>query len=205
MNSRIIASRALRPCQGSEAACAWSPWNVTSTSSLASRPQVTWVMSERMEQERRVEVVEQAVLDHRHLARAALLGGRAQEHDLAGQLRRDGGEGDRRPDARCRHRVVAAAMAQPRQGVVFGEDPDSGPVAAGRPAPGRHRAAARGPPSARLPAGCSTAKPWARIASAIHVDAWTSSKAGSGLAWIRWLRAEDLVPVRLDDRRQARP
>ena len=46
LNSRTIASSALRPIHGSEAACAWSPWNVTETSSLASRRVSTLVTSE---------------------------------------------------------------------------------------------------------------------------------------------------------------
>ena len=38
----------------------------------------------------------------------------------------------------------------------------------------------------RLPAGCSTTKPWRATASATQPAAWRSSKAGSGSAWIRW-------------------
>src|SRR5262245_2395699 len=42
---------------------------------------------------------------------------------------------------------------------------------------------------ARMPAGWVTSKPWARSDSATHADAWTSSYAGSGFAWIRWDRS----------------
>ena len=42
---------------------------------------------------------------------------------------------------------------------------------------------------ARLPAGCSTAYPWRATASATQAAARTSSKAGSGFAWIRCERS----------------
>ena len=73
--------------------------------------------------------VEQAVVDHDLLAAAPLLGRRAEEDDLAGQLVGDRGQGDRRADARGGHRVVAAAVAQTGQRVVLGEDPDPRAVA----------------------------------------------------------------------------
>jgi hypothetical protein len=78
----------------------------------------------RMEQEGRVESVEQAVLDHDRLAAATFLGRRAQEHDLARELAGDRGQPDRRPDTGRGHRVVAAAVAQTGQRVVLGEDAD---------------------------------------------------------------------------------
>src|SRR5262245_20522838 len=85
----------------------------------------------RVIQQGRVEAVEEAVLDHLLLARAMLPGWRAEEPDLAWQLRRDRREADRRPGAGGSHRVVAAAVTEARQGVVLGEDRDSRPIAAG--------------------------------------------------------------------------
>ena len=72
--------------------------------------------------------------------------GRAEEHDLAGQLVGDGRQRDRRADARRGHRVVAAAVAETGQGVVLGQDPDPRAVAAAAAAagrPDRRREAAR--------------------------------------------------------------
>ena len=130
-----------------------------------------------------VEPVEQPVLDHDRLAAAPLLGRRAEEHDLARQLIGDRGERDRGPDARCGHRVVPAAVAQARQGVVLGQDPDPG---SGPAAPAAPDGADRG---RRLPAGCSTANPCRARASATQPAALTSSNAGSGFPWIRWDRS----------------
>ena len=137
----------------------------------------------RVVHERGVDAGEQAVLDHDRLAAAVLLGRRAEEHDLARELVGDGRQGDRRPDPGRRHRVVPAAVAKARQGVVLGEDPDPRSVRARARPPW-----SRGWPSPADPAGCSTANPWSRSASATQVAAWTSSNAGSGLAWIRWDR-----------------
>ena len=97
------------------------------------------------------------------------------------------------PDAGRGHRVVAAAVAEPGQRVVLGEDPD--PRAPRRRA--RPRRVARIAVSSR-PAGCSTSNPCARRISAIQPAAWRSSKAGSGLAWIRCDSVDDLVARGLD-------
>ena len=91
----------------------------------------------RVVQEGGVEAVEQPVIDHDLLAAPPLLGRRAEEDDLAGQLVGDRREGDGGADAGGGHRVVAAAVAQPGQGVVLGEDPDARPVAAPAAAPRR--------------------------------------------------------------------
>ena len=82
----------------------------------------------RVEEERRVEPGEQAVADHDPLARATLLGRRAEEHDLAGQLGSQRGERDRGTDPRGGHRVVAAAVAEPGQRVVLRQDADPRPL-----------------------------------------------------------------------------
>src|SRR5262245_24064607 len=78
-----------------------------------------------MEQECRVESVEQAVLEHELLARSPLLRWSAEEDDLAGPRVSDRRERDRGADPARRHRVVPAAMAEPRQRVVLGKHPDT--------------------------------------------------------------------------------
>ena len=78
-----------------------------------------------MVQQGGVEPFEQPVVDHELLARAALLGGRAEEDDLTADLRRDGSQRDGRADATGGHRVVPAAVAQAGQRVVLGQDADS--------------------------------------------------------------------------------
>src|SRR5690242_11228704 len=79
-----------------------------------------------MEQQSRVQAVEEAVLEHELLARTSFFGGRAKEYDLACPRIPDGGQRDRRADAACRHRVVAATVPEPRQRVVLSEDADFG-------------------------------------------------------------------------------
>ena len=101
----------------------------------------------RVVQERGVQAVEQPVLDHGRLPAPPLLGGRPEEDDLTRQVVRHRGEGDRGPDPRRGHRVVAAPVPETRQRVVLGEDPDPWPARAasaascgpdrGRQAPGR--------------------------------------------------------------------
>ena len=99
----------------------------------------------RVVQEGGIDAGEQAVVDHDLLAAPPFLGRRAEEHDLAREVLGDRGQGDRRTDTRRRHRVVAAAVAETRQGVVLGEDPDARAVAAttGERRPDRRRQAAR--------------------------------------------------------------
>ena len=104
----------------------------------------------RVEEERRVEAVEEAVVEHELLAAPPLLRRRAEEDDLPGELVAERRQGDRRAHARRRHRVVAAAVAEPRERVVLGEDADPRPVGP-RPPVSRPRTAV-----ARRPAGCST-------------------------------------------------
>ncbi len=84
----------------------------------------------RVIEQRGIDAGEQPVIDHDLLAAPPLLGRRPEEHDLARQLVRDGGQGDRRADTGRGHRVVAAAVAETGQGVVLGEDPDAWAVAA---------------------------------------------------------------------------
>ena len=100
-----------------------------------------------VEEERRVEPIEEPVVQHELLAAAPFLGRGAQKDHLAGEGVPHGREGDRRAHARGRHRVVAAAVAEARQRVVFRQDADPRTVRAepaaepaanrGRQAPGR--------------------------------------------------------------------
>ena len=152
--------------------------------------------------------VEQPVLDHQLLAAAALLGRRPEEHDLA---RRSSSaiaaSASAAPTPGRGHRVVAAAVAEPGQRVVLGEDRRSG----ARRDPGRP-SIGRGP---RSRAGRPGARPRSRgaaSASATSAAAWRSSKAGSGLAWIRCdsARISSRAPRRrrrsgASHRRRARP
>ena len=106
---------------------------------LDVRP-VTWVIEERS-----VDAFEQAIVDHGLLARATLFGRCAQEDDLAGKRIPDRGQPDRRADPRCSHRVVTAAVAKPRQRVIFGKHRDPRPLrsaAARKASPDRRREAA---------------------------------------------------------------
>ena len=90
-----MASSAFRPCHGSDEACAWSPWKTTSTSSDASGQLSTWFRSHGWYMQRRVEALEQAVVDHIGLAAPPLLGRRPEEDDLARELVGDRGQRDR--------------------------------------------------------------------------------------------------------------
>ena len=99
----------------------------------------------RVVQEGGIDAGEQAVIDHDLLAAPPFLGRRPQEHDLARKVVGDRGQGDRRADSRRGHRVVAATVAETRQRVVLGEDPDAWAVTAttGARRPDRRREAAR--------------------------------------------------------------
>ncbi len=91
----------------------------------------------RVEEQRRVQAIEEPVVEHELLAAAPLLGRCSEEDDLPGERVAHRREGDRGADAGCGHRVVAAAMAQARQRVVLREDADPRPIgseAAGQPA-----------------------------------------------------------------------
>ena len=123
-NSAISASSAFRAFHGSDAAWAPKPVNVTWTSSEASGAISTWSRSHGWYRSAASSPSNSALADHDRLAAPPLLRGRAEEHDLAGPCVADRGQRDRRTDPRRRHRVVAAAVAEARQRVVLGEDPD---------------------------------------------------------------------------------
>ena len=148
----------------------------------------------RVVEQRRVDALEEAVVDHDLLAAAPLLGRRAEEHDLARQLVGDRGEGDRGPDPGRRHRVVATAVAETRERVVLGEDPD--------PSGRLHHGRRGGPPGSRSRGcrpGCSTVEPVPpERPRRPRPTAWCSSNAGSGFAWIRCDRSTISSRARLD-------
>ena len=145
-----------------------------------------------VEEQGGVDPGEQAILDHRRLAAPPLLGGRPEEDDLARQLVRDRGERDGGTDARRGHRVVAAAVAEPGQRVVLGEDPDprSDPAATAPP----RRPDRRLEPSGRVldlePAGAGGCPPPSRLPGAprTRVPGWRGC--------VR--QPDDLVARRLD-------
>ena len=200
LNSRIIASSAFLPFHGSDDGVRLEA--VEDDVDVLRRERVALDVAAvaRVVQQRGVEALEQAVVDHDLLAAAPLLGRRAEEHDLAGQLVGDRRQRDRRADPRRGHRVVAAAVAEPGQRVVLGEDPDPRAVARRVRRERRPRTAV-----ARLPAGCSTAKPWRASASATQAAAWCSSKAGSGFGVDPVRQVEDLVAGGLDGRGERAP
>ena len=200
LNSRIIASSAFRPSQGSEAAWAWQAVE-RDLDVLAGEQAAGHVGHVRgVEEERRVEAVEQAVVDHQLLARAALLGRRAEEDDLAGQLRRRSPRGrsphrrPRRPSCcgrshdrgqatrRTRRGSRSAARRRPARG------PSPGPSSGSGPLPCRH-AAGRGP---RWPGCRPDARPRNRGRESHRRSRSRPGpprRPSSGLAWIRWLRS----------------
>ena len=148
LNSRIIASSALWPFHGSDAAWAWRPVKTMSTSSDASGWLSTWFRSQGWNRSAASIPAKRpsSIIWALPLPRSSA--GSAEEHDLAGQLVGDRGERDRGADARRGHRVVAAAVTEAGQGVVLGEDPDPRAVlaataAARRPDRGVERAGRR--------------------------------------------------------------
>ena len=78
----------------------------------------------RMDHQRAVDVVEDALLDHDDLAAAALLCRRADHADRDVERFGNGREGDPGPDRGGRDDVVAAGMANFGQRVVLGDDRD---------------------------------------------------------------------------------
>ena len=124
---------------------------------------------------RRVDAVEGALLDHEDLAAAALLGRGAQDHDPPAELVGEGRGGEPGAEPGGGDDVVAAGVADAREGVVLAEDGD-GRAPRSRPGP-RRRCRARRPAARRLrPASSSTpvSRSWA----------WCSSKPSSGWAWM---------------------
>ena len=198
LNSRIIASSAFWPFHGSAAAWAWRPCEHDVDVLRRERLALDVVPVAGVEQQRRVDAREQAVLDHLGLAAPPLLRRAAEEHDLAGQLVGDRGERDRGADARRGHRVVAAAVTEAGQGVVLGEDPDPRAVAAAT-------AAARRPDRGRR--ACPPASRPRTVPRELFGDpgrglALLEGDLGIGVDPVR--QVEDLVAVRLDGGGEAR-
>ena len=134
---------------------------------------------------RGVDALEQAIVDHDLLAGEILLRGRAYEHDLAAPLIAGRGQGDRGADPGRGDQVVAAAVAQAAERVVFREDRDGRRVFLSRLL---SRESARIAVS-RLPAGRSTAYPCRASVSATRADDSRSSNPGSGCACIQCARS----------------
>ena len=200
VNSRISASSAFLPFHGSDDGVGLEPVEDDVDVLRRERLALDVVAVARVVQQGGVEALEQPVVDHDLLAAAPLLGGRAEEDDLAGQLVGDRGQGDgradpgRRPSCCGRSRGRARAARRTRRGSR----------SAGRRPPRPPRRTAR-IAVARLPG--RDARPrsrGARSASATQAAAWCSSKAGSGLAWIRCDRSRISSRARLDGGGEAR-
>ena len=157
------------------------PWKTTSTSSDASGWLSTWLRSQGWNSRAASMPSNSPSSIMICLAAAPFLGRRAEEHDLAGELVGDRRQRDRRADARRGHRVVAAAVAESRQGVVLGEDPD--PRAAPT-ASAAERRADRGREAARPDARPRTRGARARRRPRSRPAAPRTRARGS--AWIRW-------------------
>ncbi len=84
----------------------------------------------RVEHRHRVHPLEGAAVEHDDLAAAALLGRGAQDCDSAGRVGPLLGDGDRGGAGGGADQVVAAAVAEPGERVVLGEQRDRRPVAA---------------------------------------------------------------------------
>src|SRR6478609_10968728 len=178
-NSAIIASSALRPSHGSLAACDWRPLNTTETSSDASGWQSTWLRSQGWYRS----------------AASSPSNSPSSSMNCLPLPRSSAGVPRNTISPANESRIAASAIAAPTPdaAIVLCPQPWPRPGSASYSA----RIPIRGPsipfpPAsrprtavARRPAGCSTSRPCARIASATQPAAWTSSNAGSGVAWMR--------------------
>ena len=141
-------------------------------------------------EQRRVEALKQAVVDHHLFAAATFLGGRAQKNDLTGQIGCDGRQCDRGADAAGRHRVAGRTVAQAGQRVGPARMPILGP------------SGPRGPPGSRArravgsrPAGSSTSIAVSRNCRQPCRGLVLFEEAGSGLARMRC--DSSLIPFRV--------
>ena len=135
LNSRIIASSALRPFHGSDEACACRPWNTTSTSSDASGQLSTWLRSQGwyISAASRPSISPSSIMICLPLPRSSA--GVPRKTISPGSSSAIEASAIAAPDARGGHGVVAAAVPEPGQRVVLGEDPDPRAVAAAPAAP----------------------------------------------------------------------
>ena len=157
-----------------------SPWKTTSTSSDASGWLSTWFRSHGWYSSAASSPSNRPSSIMICLAAAPLLGRRAEEDDLAGQLVGDRREGDGGADTRTRPSCCGRSRGRGRAARRTRRGSRSAARRRRVRRAGRARIAVE-----RLPAGCSTAYPWRASASATQAAAWCSSKAGSGSAWIR--------------------
>ena len=178
----IMASRAFRPFHGSAAAWDCSPVKTTSTSSDASGWLSTWFRS------------------HGWYRRAASTpANRPSSIMICLPLPRSSAGVPRNTISPGRSSATAAraiAAPTPDAAIVLWPQPWPRPGSASYSARIPMRGPSPRPPGsvartavARLPAGCWTSNPCSRRTSATQVAAWCSSKAGSGLAWMRCERS----------------
>ena len=144
---RTTASSAFLPSQGSPAAWAALPVNVTSTSSLARSMQPTMSRSPGWKRSAasRPSMSPSSSMNCLPLPRSSA--GVPRKTISPANASRSAARAIAAPTPGRRHRVVAAAVAQPRQRVVLGQDADPRPVrapAARQPAPDGGREAPRG-------------------------------------------------------------
>ena len=179
LKSRIIASSALRPIHGSDDACAWRPWNTTSTSSEASGQLSTWLRSQGwyISAASRPAISPSSIMICLPLPRSS-----------AGVPRNTISPGS---SSAIEARAIAAPT--PDAAMVLWPQPCPSPGSASYSA----RIPIRGPSPPRpprrtariavasVPAGSSTSKPCRTSTSATAAAARCSSKAVSGSAWIR--------------------
>ena len=156
-NSAIIASSALRPSHGSlRRVRLEARERRPSTSSDASGWHLDVVAVAGVVQERRVEALEQPVLDHDLLAAPPLLrracrGTRSRPRTRRGPRPARSPPRPRTPPSCCgRSRARGPAARRTRRGSRSAARPPPSPPAS-----------RRGRPSSSAPAGCSTSKPWA--------------------------------------------
>ena len=182
-NRAIIASRALRPPTGSDAAWDCEPRERDVTSSDASGSISTWLRSHGW-----------------YSSAASRPSNRPSRSMISLPLPRSSAGVPRNTTSPAQaSRIAASAIAAPtpEAAIVLWPQPWPRPGSASYSArmPIRGPSAPRPPVSrprtavARLPAGCSTAYPWPATPRRTQAAARTSSKAGSGLAWIRWDRS----------------
>jgi hypothetical protein len=130
-----IASSAFLPSHGSALACARVPVKGDRHLDDGEAVDLGAVRVRRVDLEARVDIGEGAGVDEVHLPAAGLLGGGADEADLAAEVAAQRpSRRHRRPGARRAHEVVPAAVADLGKGVVLAGESHDRPRAAPRPA-----------------------------------------------------------------------
>ena len=162
----VMASSALTPSHGAAEACASRPVKMTSKWSTARQRVSSRSLGPGVDHHRGVHAVEVAGVDQVDLAAAALLRGRAQQHDGEVELVGDRGQPDGGAERRRGDDVVAAGVADVGQRVVLRAQRD-----VQRPRPGRRPKGGRQPGDAALDGEARRPRPRRRPRSAL----WTSS------------------------------